>query len=153
MIPYQHNIPMPILRFSLQATINRSLMVTQMDRARKRLGNRSGAYLRTVARSRLRQRRRRSRPGESPSSHNRALRNSILFDYDANTGDVIVGPTTYRNRKIAGVTGAQALEFGGPFVDSKGRRGYMRARPYMLPALEKSIPRIRSFIADFFDRT
>jgi hypothetical protein len=118
--------------------------------ARKNL-SKAGAYVRTAAKSSIRQRKAISAPGRPPSSHTGLLRKLIFFGYDSGRKTVVVGPMRLNQK-----TGAapQALEHGGPSTVVTGRRNRRRsrrirvqARPYMGPALAKEAPKFEGLWA------
>ena len=110
-----------------------------VDRAKRRVLSKAGAFIRTRARTSIRKRKRTSRPGDPPSSHAGHLRRMILFGYDRQRESVVVGPVGFRRS-----TAPNVLEVGGRTVVTRRRRGKTQkrtvriaARPYMAPALEK----------------
>jgi hypothetical protein len=109
---------------------------------------RFGAFVRTRARSSIRQRRAISAPGQPPSGHVGALRKFILFDVDMKRRSVIIGAAL-----LPGMVGRApaSLEHGGPSAGTVHRkRGteqrpiVVRERPFMGPSMEiekqKSLP-------------
>lgn len=79
----------------------------------------AGAFVRQRARHSVRPRRRVSRPGEPPSSHNGRLRQGILFGLDPGKRSVVIGPRKLnivffgdQGRPLKGLV-PQVLEFGG----------------------------------------
>lgn len=138
---------------------DRDKIKNAVDRARRGVLSRTGAFVRTAARTSIRYREKPSNPGSPPSAHrtivrfktNRKgeqkrqlkspLREFIFFSYDESTRSVVVGPSI-----LNGASGARtltALEYGGPsvVVDSKGRRRpiFVRPRPFMRPALVSAL--------------
>jgi len=99
----------------------------------------AGAYIRKAAQHSIRRRKRISRPGEPPSSHTGSLRGLILYGYDRAVPSVVIGP-----RKMGEGEAPALLEFGGVVTRKvKGgrlRRMRYRARPFMGPAMERSLP-------------
>lgn len=87
-----------------------------------------------------------SAPGELPRVRNvkryggkSPLKNLILYGYDKDSQSVVVGPAIFKSS--AKTKGIGALEKGGT-VRTKRRPVKIKARPFMLPAMEKSLPRI-----------
>lgn len=118
---------------------DRPKVARAVDRAKRRVLSKAGAFIRQRARTSIRPRKRTSRPGEPPTSHTGLLRRFIFFGYDRQRESVVVGPVGFRRSKAPHV-----LEVGGRTqVESrrggKGRKRTVRiaARPYMAPALEK----------------
>ena len=135
-----------------------------VDRAKRRVLSRAGAFIRTTAKHSIRKRKGSSRPGQPPHSHTGLLRRLILFGYDETTDSVVIGPLGFRRSNAPNV-----LEFGGVVKtkrsllvraeargrDKRGRftRGKFKRieagkrliyapRPYMGPALEKERPKL-----------
>lgn len=85
-----------------------------------------------------------SEPGKPPRVHAGTLRKMIYFGYDQRTRSVVVGPQRFSTK---GGEAPRILEFGGKTVIVKRKRSggrirkrvEVKARPYMVPALEKNI--------------
>lgn len=111
-------------------------LIAAAQRAKKRNLIRGAAIVRHRARSKLRKRKRISRPGERPSIHasKRNLR-LILFAYDQQSSTSVVGPVKFQTSSSNVVT---ALEKGGRTTSKKrrGRRAVrtIQPRPFMRPA-------------------
>ena len=123
---------------------DRPKVTRAVDRAKRRVLSKAGAFIRQRARTSIRKRKRTSRPGEPPSSHAGHLRRLLLFGYDRQRESVVVGPVGFRRS-----TAPRVLEVGGR-TTVESRRGSLRggrrkkkrtvriaARPYMAPAMEK----------------
>lgn len=115
-----------------------------VGRARRRALSKAGAFVRQSAKTSIRKRRGSAPPGKPPHSHEGSLRRLIFFGYDRSTDSVVVGPVPFR----AG-TAPRALEFGGPTVVQRRRRGRVvrrrtriEPRPFMAPALERETPNL-----------
>ena len=93
---------------------------------------RMGAYVRTVARRKVRTSDRPSTPGTPPHSRTGALKRGILFGVEKRQGAVVVGPS----ERFVG-TSMAAHEFGGAY-----KRERYPKRPLMGPALKESTPRL-----------
>ena len=106
-----------------------------------------GAYTRTVARRSLRRKGKVSPPGSPPASHTKALKTSILFGVDRDRRSVVIGPVRLRGRKSVAHLVPPLLEYGGVTRSTKGRGKKMRyrARPFMGPAFQKSLPEVDRF--------
>jgi hypothetical protein len=126
------------LRLAKSTFFDRTKVRSAVDRETLRVLSRFGAFVRTRARSSIRQRKRISQPGQPPSSHVGTLKRLIFFSYEPTKRSVVIGPTP-----IAG--GGQApslLEHGGTssFVPRTKRRraaARYRPRPFMTPAFEE----------------
>jgi hypothetical protein len=119
-----------------------------VDRGVRKFLYRAGAYARTVARRRIRKRKRTSRPGESPTSHApHPLRTGMLYFVDAKRGSVTVGPLSSRGQARSH-TITQTIEHGGTermTVKGKIHIIHYAPRPFMGPtlaAIEPDLPRL-----------
>lgn len=102
---------------------DRAKVLNAVDSATRKVLSKFGAYVRTRAKSSIRQRKKVSQPGHPPSSHTGDLKRFIFFSYDPAKRSVVIGPTLL-NRSDGGSIPA-TLEHG---------RGKYAARPYMGPA-------------------
>ena len=91
-----------------------------------------GAYVRTVARRKVKTSERPSTPGTPPHSRTGALKRGILFGVERRRNAVVVGPS----ERFVG-TSAAAHEFGGAY-----KRERYPKRPLMGPSLKESSPRL-----------
>lgn len=108
---------------------------------RKALGYAAG-YVRKVARSSIKSRKRISLPGFPPSSHTHELREFILYDV-SDLGDyAIIGARRLSKPGLA----PKALEHGG--MDPLGH--FYQPRPFMEPALEETKRRLPDFWKNSF---
>ena len=115
-----------------------------VDRAKRQVLSRAGAFIRTTAKHSIRKRRGSSPPGKPPHSHVGLLRKLIFFGYDERTDSVVVGPVGFKRSSAPNV-----LEFGGTSTVVRRRRGKVvkrkvriSKRSYMGPALEKERPKL-----------
>lgn len=130
---------------------DRPAVARAVDRAKRGVLSRAGAFIRQRARTSIRSRKGSASPGSPPHSHEGSLRRLILFGYDARSDSVVVGPVGFR-----GSVAPRALEFGGRTTVAPRRRGArearrtirIAARPYMQPALEKERPRLPALWRD-----
>ncbi len=125
------------IREKKAAFFDRPAVIAMMsERVRSRL-NRFGAYVRLTARRSMRDRKGPSAPGTPPNAHGqRWLKTGILYNYDAETKSVVIGPTKHGSEQAP-----ELNEFGGAIV--RLRRGKARTcqyppRPFMRPAFEKA---------------
>lgn len=112
-----------------------------VDKAKKKVLSKAGAFVRTSARTSIRKRKGISRPGDPPHSHTGLVRRFVLFGYDRATDSVVVGPV-----KIKSGRAVESLEYGGRSTANSRRRGRriqravtVKARPFMRPALRKEM--------------
>lgn len=147
---------------------DRDKVIAATDKARRRNLSRFGAFVRTRARSSIRESREISAPGQPPHAHisvlskpkrpgdkGRKRRGGLLgayifFAYDAAQGSVLIGPV-----RLSGVIGnaPEALEHGGTSLVSSDRGKHTRqvtiaARPFMRPALETELNKLPALWAD-----
>jgi hypothetical protein len=121
------------------------VVLSATDRAERKVLSRFGAFVRTRARTSIRQRKGPSAPGQPPSSHTGLLKRNIFFVYDRARHSVLIGPILL-NQKVGDAP--RALEAGGwsRVFAGRGRRRRLlrtvliRARPYMRPAYEQELP-------------
>lgn len=130
---------------------DRPAVARAVDRAKRVVLSRAGAFIRQRSRTSIRPRKGSASPGTPPHSHEGSLRRLILFGYDPRSDSVVVGPVGFR-RSVA----PRVLEFGGKTTVASRRRGAgdarrtirIAARPYMLPALEKERPKLPALWRD-----
>ena len=112
----QFQMTMQMRRFFL----DRKEVRRRIGWANQRAMSKAGAFIRRRARSKLRRRKRSSRPGQPPSVHSTdrvANLKNIAFAYDPNREVLVVGPVKL-NRKspswidLGSATVPQILEFG-----------------------------------------
>jgi hypothetical protein len=130
-----------------------------IDKAKRRVLARAGAFIRQTAKQSMRRRKGPAPQGRPPHVHEGSLRRLILFGYDRGTDSVVVGPLGFKRSKAPNL-----LEFGGRVTtkrprlvrverrgrDKRGRftrskfrrveagtRLSYRPHPFMGPALEK----------------
>lgn len=154
------------LKFDITADVknlffDRKKIERAVDAASRKAISKSLAYVRTAARSKLRRRKRASRPGEPPSVHSTdpsATLKRILFYYDPGTKSGVVGPVRVNSRTRGSRPLPGLMEMGGTLVKQRGeylvntrsKRARPRklsrpvsvrieARPFMLPALQQEV--------------
>lgn len=103
------------------------------------------AYLRKVARSQVKKRKKSSAPG-SPASDHGFYKRSLTFAVDRARGFAVIGPENKGNKSIP-----IALELGGTSRSKKGRQR-VQARPLMRPSLAKSITKFKKIRTDNFGK-
>ena len=107
-------------------------LVARVAKASVEMLRRMGAYVRTVARRKVRTSERPSTPGTPPHSRTGALKRGILFGVEKRRTSVVIGPS----ERFVG-TSAAAHEFGGAY-----KRERYPKRPLMGPSLKESAPRL-----------
>ena len=107
-------------------------LVARVAKASVEILRRMGAYVRTVARRKVKTSERPSTPGTPPHSRTGALKRGILFGVEKRRNAVVVGPS----ERFVG-TSAAAHEFGGAY-----KRERYPKRPLMGPSLKESAPRL-----------
>ena len=108
------------------------------------------AYLRAAARNSMRPGKphKPSKPGQPPHAITRLLKDFLFFSWDPAQKSMVVGPAGFRNSNTPRV-----LEEGGTSDRTIYRRGnqwvngtvQVKARPYMLPALQRSQEKLSEF--------
>jgi hypothetical protein len=123
---------------------DRGPIVRAVEKARRAVLSKAGAFIRTTARNSMRRRKGSAPPGQPPHVHKGTLRRLIFFGYDRSSDSVVVGPVGFRAS-----TAPNLLEFGGKATLVRRRRGKVvrdratyESRPFMGPALEKERPRL-----------
>lgn len=119
---------------------DRQTVVRAVDKARREVLSRAGAFIRTRARTSIRTRKGSAPPGRPPHAHTGLLKRFIFFGYDPASDSVVIGPA--RINRSSGAP--RTLEFGGTAIVLRRRRGRLvrekvriKPRPFMGPALEK----------------
>ena len=134
-----------MIRITPQMFFDRPRVKRAVDRAKRGVLSKAGAFVRQRARTLIRPRRRSARPGEPPSSHTGLLRRFIWFGYDRQQDSVVIGPAPLNQRSPYGQTTVpEVLEFGGTVTTrerGKQETRYYAGHPYMQPAMEKEADR------------
>ena len=107
-------------------------LVAKVAKASVEVLKRMGAYVRTVARRKVKTSDKPSVAGTPPHSRTGALKRGILFGLETNRRSVIIGPS----EKFVG-TSMVAHEFGGGY-----KRERYPKRPLMGPTLKESAPHL-----------
>jgi hypothetical protein len=120
---------------------DKSAVLNATDKGSRTVLSKFGAYVQRKAKTSIRKRKRIASPGQPPSSHEGSLKRLIYFGYDAGRKSVVIGPARFG----AGEAPA-ALEYGGVITirsgKSKGKKGRVRARPFMHPAFDSELPQL-----------
>lgn len=107
-------------------------LVARVSKACTGVLKRMGAYVRTVARRKVKTSDKPSTPGTPPHSKTGALKRGILFGVEKHRKRVVIGP----GFRFVG-TSMMAHEFGGGYKKERYPK-----RPLMGPSLKDSIPRL-----------
>lgn len=128
-----------------QLFFDRQVVVRAVDKAKRAVLSKAGAFIRTTARHSIRTKKGSAPPGKPPHSHTGLLRRFIFFGYDPGSDSVVVGPAKLNRSTEA----PRVLEHGGTTTVERRRKGRVRKRkvrikprPFMGPALEKERPKL-----------
>ena len=113
-------------------------LIAKVSKASLDVLRRMGAYVRTVARRKVKTSDKPSLPGTPPNSKTGALKRGILFGVERHEKSVLIGP----GFKFVG-TSASAHEFGGKYKKERYPK-----RPLMGPSLRESIPHLSKMWRD-----
>lgn len=114
------------------------LLLAKVAKASIDVLRRMGAYVRKVARSKVKISPEASPPGTPPNSRNGLLKRAILFGVEKRKQSVVIGPS----EAIIG-TAQSAHEFGGAYKNERYPK-----RPLMGPSLKESVPHLTKFWQD-----
>lgn len=144
------------LRFGVKVRSYINRVVNRLNGKRKKMLLRQGQYIRRVAMNSIKRggKGKISLPGGPPVSHTGVLKNWIRYAWDPVSQTVVIGPMRLKHFRAP-----RALEWGGTSkwirrTRTFWRSGYqrVRARPFMRPALRRSIPRMRLITASVYRR-
>jgi len=151
---------------------DKAKVVRAVDKARRAVLSKAGAFIRQRAKTSMRKRAGTSSPGEPPHAHEGSMRRFLFFGYDPSADTVVVGPAktnqVFFDRDRRPVTGTvpAVLEYGGQItvfevqkfgrwqradlrsrrriagLPSRYRKVTIKPRPYMRPALLAELPRL-----------
>jgi len=123
-----------------------SKVVRAADRATYGVLKKFGAFVRRTARQSIRKRKKVSAPGKPPTSRTGLLKKTIIFNADPDRRNVIIGPMKLNRRSE---DAPFALEHGGMATIVRGsptrprrERKYIKARPFMGPAMDENLPKL-----------
>ncbi|MBI1375806.1 MAG: hypothetical protein GC159_24110 [Phycisphaera sp.] len=128
---------------------DRQAVAGKVDRTKRKVLSRFGAFVRRTARRSIRKRKKSSPPGSPPSSHTGLLKRFIFFGYDPGKESVVIGPVQLTQKGRGEVP--HLLEHGGTGVVNKRPVRYS-ARPYMVPAFETEQPKLPAMWRDSIPR-
>ena len=130
-------------------------LAAAVERSSKNNLLRIGYLIRRSAQASMGPRRNVSVPGNPPSSHNGSLRNRILYAWDNVRKSVVIGAT--RANGASNGQAPRALEYGGPSTMLRVIAGVRKRiqiniapRPYMRPALHRTMPQFPQFFSNSF---
>ncbi len=122
----------------MEVEFDRDGLTARVAKASLAALRRAGAYIRKVARSKIRPSKDASPPGSPPNSGTGALKRGVLFGVERRRESVVIGPS----ERFVGRS-ASAHEFGGAYM----RQRYPK-RPLMGPSLKESIPHLAKLWRD-----
>lgn len=135
-----------------QMFFNADKVLRAVDGANRRALNHIGGYVRSSIRNSIKQKPNNvySDPGTPPHTHTGWFKQNIYYGYDAAAKTVVIGP--WKSPEFH-----QLHEYGGVGKKRRGRgrkRKYPKypARPYMKPALERSIPALQKEYPEQFKK-
>lgn len=114
------------------------MLLAKVARATEPVLRRAGAYVRSIARRKVKVSEKPSLPGTPPNSGTGALKRGLLFGLERRTRSVLIGPSF----RFVG-TSMAAHEFGGRY-----RKERYPKRPLMGPSLKESLPHLAKFWRD-----
>jgi len=124
---------------------DKARVIRAVDKARRAVLSKAGAFIRTTARHSLRRKKGAAPPGQPPHSHTGLLKRFLYFAYEPASDSVVIGPAKLNKPGAA----PRVLEHGGKALIQQRRRGKVvrrrvsiEARPFMGPALEKERPKL-----------
>jgi hypothetical protein len=126
---------------------DREKVKRSVDTGTRKVLSKFGAFVRQRAKTSIRKRRGTSPPGQPPYSHVGLLRKFILFAYDPQRKNVVIGPTLTKEESQA----PRLLEHGGDAVsEDRGKKRHVRyrPRPFMQPAFEAEKPKLPALWRD-----
>ena len=112
--------------------------------AARRVLSKFGSFVRQTSRQSIKNKKR-SVAGQPPANRTGKLKRFIYFGYDESKNSVIIGPAKLSN--TVSDTALISLEEGGitdvmdPKTKKTGRK-FVAARPFMLPAFDKELPKV-----------
>lgn len=135
------------LRFSVKVQMNARAVVRAYERGERRALIRGAAYIRGMAKRRMRRRSRASRPGEGPTVRKGQLKQFLLYAHEPLRHTAVIGP-----KQLGSSDTPEALEHGKTVSRWVGRGSKRRrqrvdydARPSTMPALAQGKDRLPSF--------
>ncbi|MBI9017371.1 MAG: hypothetical protein JEZ07_08945 [Phycisphaerae bacterium] len=109
-----------------------------VDKATHKVLSKFGSFVRSDARRSIKNRKKPSKPGQSPTNQTGLLKGHIYFYYGPATKSVVIGPARLARSKFNNLP---TLEYGGAGkVKTKKviKNINVKARPFMTPAFNKN---------------
>jgi hypothetical protein len=126
-----------MVNFKYSMFFDRKAVMRKLDRARRKVLSKFGAFVRTRARTSIKTRKKTANPGGPPSSHAGWLKRLIFFGYDQESDTVVIGPKFFKTKgQRPGKLPTELLEQGGESTTDEGEPATYRKFPYMRPALD-----------------
>jgi hypothetical protein len=124
---------------------DRKKIQNKIDLRTRKVLSKFGAYVRQTAKKSIRKRDGTSLPYHPPFSHKGTLKRFLFFGYDSHRRSVVIGPV-----RVSGKSGKapSALEHGGRVTLPKGDSANIEPRPFMQPAFEKELPKVKRLWKD-----
>jgi hypothetical protein len=102
-----------------QFFFDKAKVIRAVDKARRAVLSKAGAFIRTTARRSLRRRKGPAPPGQPPHSHTGLLKRFLFFAYEPASDSVVIGPARLNKPGAA----PRVLEHGGKTMVQQRRRG------------------------------
>jgi hypothetical protein len=133
---------------------DREGVILAMSEATHKSLSRAGAFIMTTARGLIRKAKKSSLPGRPPHGHGaELLKKNIFFGFDQRSQSMVVGPARLNGRSAVDIP--RTLEVGGPTTiaasarfKQPARKVTLAARPYMVPSLNKNLPKLGGVYAN-----
>ncbi|MEM8864558.1 MAG: hypothetical protein AAGF31_03325 [Planctomycetota bacterium] len=145
-----------MLRATSKIVVEHQKVLKRVRQKRNRVLYRTGGYLRTSQRRRIRNRKRPSKPGEGPTNRQGRLKAGIKFDVDEFEGTVVAGITPNATasgaKALAGKTIPQVIDEGGDEIltDSDGEKFMAHFEPR--PITDPVRPAAEQFFQDQIEK-
>ena len=113
-----------------QAFFENPKVTRKVQSANVRARARSGALVRKIAQRSIRKRKKKSKPGEAPSSHSESghrLRQNIFFAEDRKSGGVVIGPAGLKQNSNSSAASFLTRTRATETVEEGGRVGIREA--------------------------
>jgi len=148
-----------VARIGVQTKFFDNRVLRAADKAQRRQFFKFGGFVRTTSKCSIRKRKRKSRPGQAPTSRTGLLKRFIFFEVNEIEKSVTIGPVLLARaspRVRTSGTIPRLIEEGGTGrILNKGRKAEMarwKARPYMGPAFRKGLDAVPGVFEDTIRR-
>jgi hypothetical protein len=140
---------------------NAEKVIKELDAAKRKVLSKFGAFVRQTARSSIRpigKKGEPSPPGSPPKSREGSLKRLIVFAYEPDRDNVVIGPLLRGG--VSELNTPARLEFGGSFTVTRltrerrrlgiirGKRYVTEARPFMRPAFMREMTKMPAMWAN-----